>query len=177
MVQNSIRPPGQFLKLRETSCEGGLVQQFNLCPFTTRQPLVRPKLQVTALMKHLLFAVFFEGPPILVRPSNEWLVSAAQIGHHFGLSRDAAAAAQYVRNVKLFQPEHARAPIRQLIDAGRTHCPQPQHNAIVRRLCGRRFGGRSGERVGKPTRQRTERACGARFGKVTTIKFCFHLYT
>ena len=70
MVQNSIRPLRQFLKLWETSFERGLVQQFNLRPFTAWQPLVRPELQITALMKHLLFAVFFEGSPVLVRPSD-----------------------------------------------------------------------------------------------------------
>ena len=70
MVKNTIRPLRQLLNLRETNCQRGLVQQFNLCPFTMRQPLARPQLQVTALMKHLLVAVSFEPPPILVRPSD-----------------------------------------------------------------------------------------------------------
>ena len=62
------------------------VEQLDLLHFGTGEPLIHAQSQIATGMKHLLAAVLFQGPPILIRAANQGLIGAVQIGHHFRLS-------------------------------------------------------------------------------------------
>jgi len=111
----------------------------------------------------------FERLPVLIRSSDERLISPAQIGHHLCLPRDPAATAKRVRDVELLESQHARTSFRQLIQAGRTHRAEPQDNAIVGSFCGPRRGGLRCQRLRQSARECAERACGTDSKTLTTF--------